>query len=183
MPNANTSGRIRTWRLSRQQSRRLVRHGEIFSPVMHGASLLYNLALSELRQRDDWIEGYQERLATWATYSISDAVRAGRSTISGLSSGTRRTPSGRPPSASSRSGGSLVLLGSEQVVESPAARQLVEDGTIGLKTGQSRYANRGLRDRWGGASGAERMSFRWSAGAIAPAGHRPCRIGAASIPN
>ena len=31
-------------------ARRLIRHGEIFSHVMHGATLLYNLALSELRR-------------------------------------------------------------------------------------------------------------------------------------
>ncbi|HEX7770638.1 MAG TPA: DUF6361 family protein, partial [Dokdonella sp.] len=34
-------------------ARRLVQHGEIFSHVMHGAALLYNLALSELSFSED----------------------------------------------------------------------------------------------------------------------------------
>ena len=33
---------------------------------MHGATLLYNLALSELRGRDDWAADYRERIAAWA---------------------------------------------------------------------------------------------------------------------
>jgi hypothetical protein len=45
------------------EARRLIRHGEIFSQVMYGATLLYNLTLSELRGRDDWIEEYQEEIA------------------------------------------------------------------------------------------------------------------------
>lgn len=45
-------------------ARRLIHHGEIFSNVMHGAALLYNLVLSELRSRDDWAEDYRERIAT-----------------------------------------------------------------------------------------------------------------------
>lgn len=47
-------------------ARRSVHHSEIFSQVMHGAALLYNLALSELRAQDDWIADYQERVRAWA---------------------------------------------------------------------------------------------------------------------
>ena len=55
-------------------ARRLVRHGEIFSCVMHGATLLYNLALSELRGRDDWAADYRERIVTWVTDLDPSAV-------------------------------------------------------------------------------------------------------------
>ena len=43
-------------------ARRLIRHAEIFSHVMHGAALVYNLALSELRERDDWAADYRQRI-------------------------------------------------------------------------------------------------------------------------
>jgi len=56
-------------------ARRLVRHGEIFSHVMHGAALLYNLALSELRGRDDWVADYRERIAAWAAELDLSVVR------------------------------------------------------------------------------------------------------------
>jgi hypothetical protein len=36
-------------------TRRLIAHAEVFSMVMYGASLLYNLMLSELRQQEEWI--------------------------------------------------------------------------------------------------------------------------------
>jgi hypothetical protein len=48
------------------------------------------------------------------------------------------------------------------VIASPAARQLVEERERRLKTSQSRYANHAVRDRWTGASGADRLSFRWA---------------------
>ena len=57
-------------------ARRLVQYGEIFSHVMYGAALLYNLALSELRQRNDWIDDYRDRLAAWSDELDPSAVRA-----------------------------------------------------------------------------------------------------------
>ena len=42
------------------------------------------------------------------------------------------------------------------------AAQLVHDRERRLKTSQSRFANRAVRDRWTGASGTERLSFRWA---------------------
>ena len=40
--------------------------------------------------------------------------------------------------------------------------QLVQDRERRLKTSQSRFANRAVQDRWTGASGTERLSFRWA---------------------
>lgn len=56
----------------------------------------------------------------------------------------------------------LVLAGTEQVISAPAAQRLVEERERRLKTSQSRYANHAVRDRWTGASGADRLSFRWA---------------------
>ena len=82
-------------------ARRLVHHGEIFSHVMHGAALLYNLALSELRGRDDWADGLSRATCKpGATNSISAPSARGRSMISGTPWSIRRTPSALQPSAS-----------------------------------------------------------------------------------
>jgi hypothetical protein len=56
----------------------------------------------------------------------------------------------------------LVSDGAKQIASVPAARQLVEERERRLKTSQSRYSNRAVRDRWAGASGVDRLSFRWS---------------------
>jgi hypothetical protein len=47
------------------ESRSLIEHGRMFSQVFHGASLLYNLQLAELRQEADRINGYREDLHDW----------------------------------------------------------------------------------------------------------------------
>lgn len=143
-------------------ARRLVQHGEIFSHLMHGAALLYNLALSELRQRDDWIDTYRERLEAWSDELDLGAVRAW--SLDDFWNVVEH-PAHAVRAAAKRfvtEWRELVLAGTEQVVSSPAGRQLVEERERRLKTSQSRYANHAVRDRWTGASGAERLSFRWA---------------------
>jgi hypothetical protein len=56
----------------------------------------------------------------------------------------------------------LVADGATPIASAPAARQLVEERERRLKTSQSRYTNQAVRDRWAGASGVDRLSFRWS---------------------
>src|SRR3546814_13998029 len=58
------------------EARRLVSHAETFSQVMHGAALLYNLALSELRENDAWVAHYHERMHEWAEELDLSAVRS-----------------------------------------------------------------------------------------------------------
>lgn len=143
-------------------ARRLVQHGEIFSHLMHGAALLYNLALSELRQRDDWIDTYRERLEAWSDELDLGAVRAW--SLDDFWNVVEHPAHAVRPAAKRfvTEWRELVLAGTEQVVSSPAGRQLVEERERRLKTSQSRYVNHAVRDRWTGASGAERLSFRWA---------------------
>jgi hypothetical protein len=143
-------------------ARRLVRHGEIFSHVMHGAALLYNLALSELRGRDDWAADYRERIETWAAELDLSVVR-GWSLDDFWDAVEHPAHSIRP--AAKRfvmQWLDLVIEGAKQIASAPAARQIVEERERRLKTSQSRYANHAVRDRWTGASGVDRLSFRWS---------------------
>lgn len=143
-------------------ARRLVRHGEIFSHVMHGAALLYNLALSELRGRDDWAEDYRERIAAWAAeldlsivrnWSLDDFWDAVEHPAHSIRPAARRFVTQWLE---------LVVDGTTQIASAPAARQLVEERERRLKTSQSRYTNHAVRDRWTGASGVDRLNFRWN---------------------
>lgn len=143
-------------------ARRLVLHGDIFSRVMHGAALLYNLALSELRQRDDWIDDYRNRLEAWSDELETGEVRAW--SLDDFWSVVEHPAHAVRPAAKRfvTEWRELILAGTEQVISAPAARQLVEQRERRLKSSQSRYANHAVRDRWTGASGAERFSFRWA---------------------
>lgn len=143
-------------------ARRLVRHGEIFSHVMHGAALLYNLALSELRGRDDWAADYRELIAVWAAgldlsvvrnWSLDDFWDAVEHPAHSIRPAAKRFVTQWLE---------LVIDGTTQIASTPAARQLVEERERRLKTSQSRYANHAVRDRWTGASGVDRLNFRWN---------------------
>lgn len=145
-----------------EPARSLVRHGEIFSHLMHGAALLYNLTLSELRERDDWIADYRERLQRWAgeldlvalrTWSLDDfwnTVQHPAHNI--LPTAMRFVSQWRD----------LVNNDATRIASLPVARAIVKERERRLKTSQSRYANHAVRDRWNGASGVNRLSFRWS---------------------
>jgi hypothetical protein len=141
---------------------RLIRHGEIFSHVMHGATLLYNLALSELRGRDDWAADYRERIVAWT-------AELDRSAVNGWSLDDFWNAVEHPAHSIRPAAKRFVMQWLELVADAaapiasaPAARQLVEERERRLKTSQSRYTNHAVRDRWAGASGLDRLSFRWS---------------------
>ena len=143
-------------------SRTLVGHGEMFSSVMHGASLLYNLLLSELREKPDWIEKYETRLHDWRAGLDMPAIRAWS-----LDTFWQAIdhPAHRIRHAAKRFVTEFLALVQTGAVgegrRTPAAG-MVQNRERRLKTSQSRFANRAVRDRWNGASGVEPLSFRWA---------------------
>jgi hypothetical protein len=142
-------------------ARRLVRHAELFSSVMHGAALIYNLQLSELRARDDWIAGYEEKSQQWAAELDLSAVRAWSlddfwKTVEHPAHSIRLTAKRFVSDWLYQ-----VCADAAGASSSKPARQLIQERERRLKTSQSRFSNRAARDRWGGASGAERLNFRW----------------------
>jgi hypothetical protein len=145
-----------------EEARTLVSHGEIFSSVMHGASLLYNLLLSGLREQQAWIDVYQARLLDWRDQLDLPSVRAWSldSFWQAVDHPTHRIR----PAAKRFVTEWLDQVRAGAVTDNGqnAAARLVQDREQRLKTNQSRFANRAVRDRWTGASGTERMSFRWT---------------------
>ncbi|WP_242523428.1 DUF6361 family protein [Thiocystis minor] len=143
-------------------ARTLVEHGAMFSSVMQGASLLYNLLLSQLREKSDWIEKYQSRLADWRAVLDMPAIRAW--SLDAFWQAIDHPAHRIRPAAKRFVSEWLALLLSDGVGDgrlTPAAR-LVQDRERRLKTNQSRFANRAVRDRWTGASGVEALTFRWA---------------------
>lgn len=140
----------------------LVSHAKLFSAVMQGASLLYNLMLSELRQNEEWIEKYHHALAHWsrdldqttvARWALDDFWLK----IEHQNHGVRE-----PARQFIRRWLEIVTEQPAQLSDRQSARELVRAREMRLKGAQSRFANRTVLDRWGGSSGAGRLTFRWS---------------------
>jgi hypothetical protein len=138
-----------------------VSHGEVFSSVMQGASLLYNLLRSELREHAAWVEAYQSRLQEWLDDLDMPAIRAW--SLDAFWQIIDHPAHSIRPAAKRFVAEWLALVraGSIALGNQTQAAQLVQDRERRLKTSQSRFANRAVRDRWTGASGTERLSFRW----------------------
>ncbi|MYF89976.1 MAG: hypothetical protein F4186_11940 [Boseongicola sp. SB0676_bin_33] len=144
------------------ETRSLVGHSEVFSSVMHGAALLYNLLLSRLRENPEWIEKYETRLQEWREGLDMSAIRAWS-----LDSFWEDIdhPAHRIRPAAKRfvtEWVALVRTGDVGEASLTAAARMVQNRERRLKTSQSRFSNRAVRDRWNGASGVEPLSFRWA---------------------
>lgn len=143
------------------QPRMLVEHAKIFSGVMHGAALLYNLLLSELRGNETWIERYRGALAEWsdeldlkelASWSLDDFWHETRHPGHTVHEPAKRFVTDWVAHVREAGG-----IGRDREF----AVALVRGRESKLKKGQSRFANQSARDRWQGASGTERFQFRW----------------------
>ncbi|WP_433703436.1 DUF6361 family protein [Prescottella equi] len=150
--------------------RDLVHHAEMFSLVIQGSRLLYNLLLAEryeelgLTSLDAPADGYREELEEWAvrcearrgevaTWQVSDlwplvALKAPR-----ISPATRQFIESWVSAVESQDCHSLATA--------PAIRRLVSDREFQNKRGQSRLRNDKLLATWQGASGTTPLVYRW----------------------
>lgn len=151
--------------------RTALEHARIFSLLVRGASLLYNLLLAEryveegFDRTPDRREHYCQALDTWeANRDASASVLAKwrfdefRGFVAELN-----------PAISSRTWSflrdwaDLAGTGAPRAADSPDARQFISRREQEHKRGQSRLRNRGLLGSWAGASGAGEIAYRWNA--------------------
>lgn len=143
-------------------NRKVVDHAALFSSVMYGASLLYNLLLSRMRNRPEWIDRYETRLADWRAGLDMTAIRAW--SLDAFWEAINHPAHATRPAAKRFVTDWLAMVTTQGIgdgLADPAAR-LIQERERRLKTSQSRFVNRAVRDRWTGASGADPLSFRWS---------------------
>lgn len=146
------------------QHRSEITHARLFSLAMHGAALLYNLMLAEALPAEDWIEEYRDRLAEW-THEAEDGLgelrRWDRPAFWRLVH--RQNP--RIPGLTRRFADAwmdaLCEKGPGPLAGDDAARQLIRRRERLLKGPRARLASREHLELWGGASGTDRLSFRW----------------------
>lgn len=146
--------------------RERLRHARLFAVTLHGAALLYNLMLAELRGDARLVETYRRDLDAWALEvdALHEQLTAWRlAEIWAVVRGQGRSL-GYPTRTFVQSWvDGLLASGPRAVVhERSPARKLVRDREIRLKRGRARLASPRHLELWGGASGTDRMGFRWS---------------------
>lgn len=144
-----------------ESTRALLQHAHLFSDVMRGAAILYNLMLAEIDDRKDlvdehrggisgWADALDERkFSEWSLPDLWEAVRNSRHTI-------------KPRAC--RFVEKWVQYAGENphgVIDNKEARDLVQKREQALKKNRSRFANARAREQWSGYAGIRPMTFRW----------------------
>jgi hypothetical protein len=140
-------------------------HGWSFSQAVHGAQLLYNLMLAELRHWEDRIQDYRDRLNHWWE-ELSDRKEA-------LKSWDRQRfwyiVSQSNPRVGSRAKHFVndwltcvqEAMQLSDVRDSTRARHLITNREMQLKGGLARICSQRALELWPGAAGDRQLDLRW----------------------
>ncbi len=147
--------------------RDVLEHARLFSEVIYGAPLLYNLLLARRAQREDKATEYRMELETWALGL--DRTALDNWSVEDFWSTVRRRRRINPSAYGfvnqwielARSSALDVERHGLPADDSASAR-LVRRREKTLKRERSRFLNRRLLDQWGGAAGVYRMDYRWN---------------------
>jgi hypothetical protein len=140
-----------------------------FSLVMEGAVLLYNLMLAE-RAAEQQISGgggrvdrYRHELERWAGEVTGDGERLPAWDRSAFWARLRHLNPTLPPAAVRFSDAwmAAAIARPKDVPGDDVARRLIRDRELRLKGGLARLHNQRALERWSGASGLGRLTFRW----------------------
>lgn len=144
------------------QHKELLRHARLFSELMHGAALLYNVQLAELSGAQT-LDEHQQALTTWGKALPLNELRHWslerlRKIVD--SPGHRVSPHTYDFVRKWRS---LVLDAKQaDLLANKAARELIRQRECFVKRGQSRFTNRRALEQWSGRSGTGRLRYRWA---------------------
>jgi len=139
--------------------------GQCFAEVMHGAQLLYNLMLAEKRYHTEWIERYTGLLQEWCQLvSIRSSVyqQWDRTAFWGaLRRENPRLPHGAENFSEQWIRSVLASSDPAKLMTDTQSRELITKREWELKKGRARLQSPAHLELWGGASGSERLNYRW----------------------
>ena len=144
-----------------EKHKELLFHARLFSEVMHGAALSYNVQLARLRSHDDFVEEHQASFDKWTASFPLEEVRVwsvNRLWELTIDHGHTVTPQTR----------SFVQQWIDHTQKSPKdllsnteALNLIKSREMKLKGTRSRFRNQRALEQWGGYSGVGRLVYRW----------------------
>ena len=151
--------------------RALLEHARVFSQLVHGAALLYNLLVAEayanagFDRLEDRSDHYRQALAEWEASRDASSHSLQQWGFPEFRAVIQERNSGVSPRtwAFLRSWAEIAAPGSQPLADSLIARQFIGDREREHKRSQSRLRNRGLLGSWSGAAGSGAIAFRWAA--------------------
>lgn len=141
--------------------RELLQHAQLFSEVMRGAAILYNLMLAEIDSREDLIDEHRAGICDWESeldegmiyeWSLPDLWRVVRNPRHVIKPGACRFV---------EKWVQYVRESPHGVIDNEEARRLVQMREQALKKNRSRFVNARAREQWSGYAGIHLMTFRW----------------------
>lgn len=144
-----------------ERHKELLTHARLFSEVMHGAALSYNVQLAKLRNHEDLVAVHRESFDEWTSTLPLAEIREWSVTRLWeltLDHGHTITPQTR----------SFVHQWIDHTRKSPSgllsdaeALNLIKRREMKLKGTRSRFRNQRALEQWGGYSGVGRLVYRW----------------------
>jgi hypothetical protein len=145
--------------------REQLEHGWNFSLSVHGAQLLYNLMLAELRKTEERTEHYRARMSLWW-----EAVSDRKSVLEAwdrtrfwdiVNSGNPRVSPRAKRFVNDWIDAVQTATRLADVRDSQALRHLIEIREVQLKGGLARLKNQRALELWPGAAGDGQLDLRW----------------------
>lgn len=140
-------------------------HARIFSEVVFGAALLYNLMLAEKSDRDDLAERYRVELHDWVVACVgrqSDLKKWDPSHFWATASPAHvRIPLSTKNFVNEWFSLALPPTNAAKIADYTTARELIHNRERHLKKGLARLDNSRALELWNGESGAFQLDYRW----------------------
>lgn len=152
------------------QARALMEHASLFSDVIHGAQLLYNLEIArsckdhEVTQHEHLVEHYTEKMGVWAEQLTPHSRIASWNLDDFFYRVTKIRESNIHPRLTGfvRDWVELVLNSEPRhLATNETAARLIRARERETKRGLARINNPSRLHHWGGASGSTRLEYRW----------------------
>lgn len=156
------------WELNMELSPKLreqIEHGRLFSEVIHGAQLLYNVILAEMKTWDEQIDRFRDAWGSWAesiNQRQSEIVHWDLDRFWIIVDG----PSQRVSQTVKRFIESWIQLvrssnHPRDLWDSQPARELIKIRERQIKKGLARVLGGRPLELWSGESGSAQLDFRW----------------------
>lgn len=139
----------------------LLTHARLFSEVVHGAALSYNLQLARLRNHEELVARHQAGFDAWLTSLPLEEIQfwsVSRLWELTIDHGHVITPQTR---FFVQQWIDHIRKRPKELLSNVEALNLIKQREMKLKGSRSRFRNQRALEQWGGSSGIGRLVYRW----------------------